>query len=163
MSTKAVSSAYGEIKRMLLTYPESNPLPADIILQRYFGIFKALGTNIEYVILAYPETHQAIINTAVNAGLTPENIMLVPAEFSPVVAVRKLIERRPNNGWLAEVDSPQHSIWPQDAYCVLNDEQGVCIMLEPLAFTRYGDHFIAEQLSANTDIQIATTIDSRII
>ena len=111
MSTKAVSSAYGEIKRMLLTYPESNPLPADIILQRYFGIFKALGTNIEYVILAYPETHQAIINTAVNAGLTPENIMLVPAEFSPVVAVRKLIERRPNNGWLAEVDSPQHSIW----------------------------------------------------
>ena len=52
---------------------------------------------------------------------------------------------------------PRHSIWAQDAYCVLNDEQGVCTMLEPLAFTRYGDHFIAEQLSANTDIQIATT------
>ena len=52
MSAKAVSSVYGEIKRMLLTYPEFSPLPRDIILQRYFGIFKALGTNIEYVILA---------------------------------------------------------------------------------------------------------------
>ena len=156
MSAKAVSSVYGEIKRMLLTYPEFNPLPRDIILQRYAGIFKALGTNIEYVILAYKEAHEAIINTAQNAGLAPQNITLVEADMSPIVGVRRFIARR-QDGWLAEVDDPTHSIWAQDAYCVLNDEQGVPIMLEPLSFTRYGDHFIAEQVSANTDIQLEAT------
>ncbi len=157
MSVKAVSSVYGEIKRMLLTYPESNPLPNDIILQRYFGIFRALGRNMHYVILAYKDAHRNILNTAKKAGLSKNRITLVTASTAPVASVRELISKHSEDSWLAIVDDPSHSIWAQDAYCVLNDAGGKTIMMEPMEFCRYGDHYIAEQIAANTDIEIETT------
>ena len=59
---KPISSVYGEITRMLLTYPRQITLPNDIILQRYKGIFESLGSNIEYIILAYQDTRSYLIN-----------------------------------------------------------------------------------------------------
>lgn len=157
MSVQAVSSVYGEIKKMLLTYPESSPLPNDVILQRYHGIFKALGKNIHFVILAYKDAHKKIMQTAKNAGLSERHITLVEAKLSPVTSVREFISRQGDGSWLAFVDDPSHSIWAQDAYCILNDDSNNCIMMEPLSFNRHGDHFIAEQIAAHTDIQIETT------
>jgi hypothetical protein len=155
---KAVSSVYGEITGMLLTYPNGSALPDDIILQRYRGIFEALGTNIVYVILAYPEVHNKLKQCAKMAGLSPKrNLLLVPAVPSPYAAVRKLLAYHPDGGYIAEIDDIFHSIWAQDAYCVLNDHKGIISLLEPLFFTRGGDHFIAEQIAAHTKIEIEST------
>ncbi|WP_234497993.1 agmatine deiminase family protein [Vibrio maritimus] len=155
---KPMSSVYGEIKRMLLTYPKSNPLPNDITLQRYKGIFESLGNNIEYIILADNSAHQSIKQTALNSGLDPDtNLNLINARVNYPAHVNRLIRQISGNIWECELESSWHSIWAQDGYCCLKDDEGNSILIEPLDFTRNGDNFVAEQIAARTNIQVEVT------
>ncbi|KGJ91003.1 agmatine deiminase family protein [Colwellia psychrerythraea] len=155
---KAMSSIYGEIKRMLLTYPSSNPLPNDITLQRYKGIFESLGSNIEYIILAENSAHSSIRQTAISSGLDPDiNLKLINARTNYPAHVNRLIRQISGNIWECELESSQHSIWAQDGYCCLKDDEGNSILIEPLDFTRGGDNFVAEQVAARSNIQVEAT------
>ncbi|MCB9763174.1 MAG: agmatine deiminase family protein [Alphaproteobacteria bacterium] len=154
---RPLSSVYGEIRKMLLTYPHALRVPFDVVLQRYKGIFEALGQDMHYVILAFPKVHGKLRRTAQRAGLDPDrNLTLVPAQIAPFASIRQLVREEPDGSWLAFVDSPTHSIWAQDAYCVLTDGTQ-STLLEPMTFTRGGDHFIAEQIAAHTDVRIDAT------
>ena len=56
-----------------------------------------------------------------------------------------------------ELDSAWHSIWAQDGYCCLRKNDGTTVLLEPLDFTRGGDHFVADQVAAETEMEVEVT------
>jgi len=143
---------------MLLTYPSRSDLPNDIVLQRYKGIFESLGQNIEYVILAHQDTHPSIRRTAEDAGLDPDaNLKLINAVSNYPAFVRKIRKHISGNIFECELEDAWHSIWAQDGYCYLKKDTGQTILLEPLNFTRGGDNFVADQVAAQTDMEIEVT------
>lgn len=155
---KPISSVYGEITRMLLTFPGLETIPNDVVLQRYKGIFKSLGNNIEYIILARDNVHSSILETAKNSNLDPDkNIKLINATRNYLGYVKKIMSRVQGNVFVCELDSAWHTIWAQDGYSCIKKEDGTTVLLEPKDFTRSGDHFIAEQVEAATDIETKTT------
>ncbi|MED0866381.1 agmatine deiminase family protein [Bacillus safensis] len=154
---RPVSSVYGKIKRMLLTFPKS-ALPNDIVLQRYKGIFESLDKNVQYIILAHKDVHNSIRQTVINSGLNPEkNLKLINAAPLYPYNVKRVLKHIKNNIFECELESAWQSIWAQDGYCCLKKEDGTTIMLEPLDFTRYGDNFVADQIAAETDIELEVT------
>ncbi len=156
--TQPISSVYGEITRMLLTFPGQEVLPNDIVLQRYKGIFDSLGTNIQYVILAHENVHESIKITASNSGLaTDTNIALVGAFSNYPAFVQKILRHIGGNVYECELENSWHSIWAQDGYSCVKNDAGATVLLEPLDFTRYGDHFVAEQVAAVSDLEIEVT------
>ncbi|PLC16918.1 hypothetical protein BV582_05025 [Bacillus paralicheniformis] len=155
---KPVSSVYGKIKRMLLTFPNFSVLPNDIVLQRYKGIFESLDKDVQYIILAHKDVHTSIRQTVINSGLNPEkNLILINAFSLYPYNVKKVIKHIKNDIFECELESAWHSIWAQDGYCCIKKEDGTTIMLEPLNFTRYGDNFVADQIAAETDIELEVT------
>lgn len=155
---KPISSVYGEITRMLLTYPEQINLPNDITLQRYKGIFESLGANIEYIILAHRNTHESIRQTAIHAGLDPDtNLKLISAFSLHPAFVRRILSHVSGNVYQCELDNSWHSIWAQDGYCCLKKDTGETVLIEPLDFARGGDNFVADQIAAETNIEIEIT------
>ena len=156
---KPISSVYGEITRMLLTYPQQTNLPNDIILQRYKGIFQSLGSNIEYVILAHQDTHESIRQTAIGANLNPStNLKLISARSPyPAVSVRRILSHVGGDVYQCELERLWHSIWAQDGYCCLKKNTGETVLIEPLDFARGGDHFVADQVAAETNMEVEVT------
>ena len=155
---KPISSVYGEITNMLLTFPSNKTLPDDIVLQRYKGIFESLGKNILYIILAYRDVHSAIRQTAIHAGLSPDqNIKLINAFSNYPAFVSKIRRHIGGNVYECELESAWHTIWAQDGYSCIKKEDGTTVLLEPLDFTRGGDHFVADQVAAETNMEIETT------
>ena len=155
---KPISSVYGEITRMLLTYPRQTNLPNDIILQRYKGVFESLGSNIEYIVLAHQDTHESIRQTAISAGLRPDaNLKLVSAFSLYPAFVRRILSHVGGNVYQCELGSSWHSIWAQDGYCCLKKDTGETVLIEPLEFTRSGDNFVADQVAAETNMEVEVT------
>lgn len=155
---RPVSSVYGEITQMLLTFPGTRTVPNDIVLQRYRGIFESLGSNIQYVVLAHSDVHGSIKQTAKEAKLDPsENLRLINAFSNYPAFVRKILRHIGSNVYECELDSAWHSIWAQDGYCCLRKDDGTTVLLEPLSFTRGGDHFVADQVAAETEMEVEVT------
>ncbi|MDL4842851.1 agmatine deiminase family protein [Aquibacillus rhizosphaerae] len=155
---KPISSVYGKINRMLLTFPNTSVLPDDIVLQRYKGIFESLDKNVHYVILADKNVHTSIRQSALRSGLDPEyNLTLINATSMYPAYVTQIIRRIRDNVYECELESGWHSIWAQDGYSCIKKEDGTTVLLESLDFTRGGDHFVADQIAAETDLEIEVT------
>jgi agmatine/peptidylarginine deiminase len=158
---KPVSSVYGKIKRMLLTFPHIKTFINDIALQRYEGIFKALNKEVEYIILAHKDVHEAIRETAKKANLPGENLKLIEPEIDPdknfilIQAfgkyqgkVAEILGQVVGDVYVCDLGSPSwHTIWAQDGYCCIKEDNGTTVLLEPPTFKRGGDHKVADKVA----------------
>lgn len=167
---KPVSSVYGKIKRMLLTFPHLKALPNDIVLQRYQGIFKKL-TNVEYLILAHSDVHSAIEKTferclpnhkenlhLIETFPDPErNFKLVKAFDNYFGYVTNILGHVGGNVYVCQLDSAWHTEWAQDGYCCIKKDDRT-VLLEPKVFKRSGDRHVADQVSAAfPDIEVGAS------
>jgi agmatine/peptidylarginine deiminase len=151
---KTVSSVYGKIKRMLLTFPHKKTLTNDIVLQRYQGIFKELK-DVEYIILAHKDVHQSIRITA--EEIDDNNLILIEASSNYFGYVTEVLGHIAGSVYVCELESSWHTIWAQDGYCCIKKDENTTVLLEPLHFARGGDHNVAEQVAANTDLEVEPT------
>lgn len=157
---KPISSVYGKIKWMLLTFPYIKALPNDIVLQRYQGIFKELK-EVEFLILAHEDVHQSIKKTfervlpnhdrnlkLIKASLGHNrNLNFLKAFNNYYGYVKEIIGHIGGNVYVCELDNAWHTEWAQDGYCSIKKDNGTIALLEPEVFERGGDHLIADQVS----------------
>ncbi|MCP5119387.1 MAG: hypothetical protein GY953_51960, partial [bacterium] len=108
--------------------------------------------------LANRNVHGAISQTAFHAGLDPErNLKLISSNSQYPAYVRRIVRHISGDIYECELESSRHSIWAQDGYCCLQSDDGRTVLLEPLAFNRGGDHFVAEQVAAETNMEAEVT------
>lgn len=154
---KPVSSVYGEIRQMLLTFPGFEVYPNDIVLQRYQRIFESLGNNIKYFILADTRVHDSIRQTAFTSALDPDaNLKLIAAFDQYPSRVTKIRRHIDENIYECELEIG-HTIWAQDGYCILKRDNEPPALLEPLQYYRAVDDLVADQVAANTDMKLEVT------
>ncbi len=125
-SPALVATAAGAIARLLLTIPgyavqggADNPYAVV-----YRDLLAKLPAQTELVIL----THEAVADT-VRAWVTAAN-RAAPAQV------------------IATDDFLGFSVWAEDGYVVITDDDGTHAFVEPAAFPRYGDALVADQVGA---------------
>ncbi|MCP3915101.1 MAG: hypothetical protein GY711_06070 [bacterium] len=116
---------HGRIRRILLTCPHDSGGEFRALLRAYRGLFRALDTDVAYVVLAPGRLHAALRAAAAREGLGPESLTLVTTDGQPTP-----------------------SIWARDVACVLSDASGVSTLLVPRSIERAGDHLVAECVAA---------------
>ncbi len=128
-NSKLVSSAFGSIDRILFTLPDYALNPSYITV--YEDLFASLPQSTRIVILCSAKTRLAVDDLLRNAGVL-------------------------DRSEIGETNYDiRFSIWAEDAYVVVQrNGQGVPTLVEPANFTRYDDGFIADILSAQTDLGV---------
>lgn len=128
---KLVSSVFGGIERVLFTIPQY-ALQQDY-RQAYEHLFASLPAATRFVILCSGRR---------NHRVAVENLL-------DEAGVKSRAE-------IVETNYPiNFSIWAEDAYVVVQDDgQGAPTLVEPANFTRYDDGFIADIVSAQSDVGV---------
>jgi hypothetical protein len=124
-AVRAVSSAHGLLRRLLVQYPvEATVRPA--YRRVYAELFGALPHHTELVVLVAPQVEEILWDD------------LAAADRAAVVV------RAPSD--------LRFSVWAQDPCVVVEDDDGAITLLEPAAFHRVGDRstvrLIAEAIGA---------------
>ena len=139
---RPVSSVYGRIDEILLTYPnKEGALTKEKILKHYGGIFEAFGNRVKFVILASfadgEDTHHVkkLFEEALreSKAFSTKHVIHLEANYVPETKIRP------------------HKMWAQDPYFILQDPFGEPVFLEPYYFPRKAEQLIAEQVSAYAD------------
>lgn len=126
-NSKLVSSAFGSLDRILFTLPGYAFDPG--YREAYENLLSVLPNNTEIVVLCSGSMRPAA-----------ENLL----DASGVLARTEIVETNYNIHF---------SIWAEDAYAVVQEAgQGAPTLVEPANFTRYDDGFIADIVSAQTNI-----------
>ena len=124
-----VSSADGDISRLLLTIP-SYAVADDIMAAAYQELIRSLPEAVELVVLVQDAAHEDVeawLKTARKIGT-----------------------------WTSQTfdDALNISIWAEDGYVVARDgAAGPTYLIEPYAFPRYGDGLVADFVSNFTDLR----------
>ena len=122
-----VPSAGGPISRLLLTVPEY--ATHEPYARAYRTLLQALGQHTRLVVLTHAESRDRVAGWL--AGRPEGSVEL-----------------------LAAPDHLHFSVWAEDAYVVVRDEDsGATYFVEPYSFLRYGDGLIADFVSNGTDLR----------
>lgn len=125
---KIVSEHEGRITKLLITVPRSKSKLSPRHARHYGALFRGMGSWCSFVVLCDPDNVAEIVSVAQLAGVAKERLTFA---LSP---------------------NFDFSIWAQDAYVALNDVNGNSILLEGVAFVRYDDMTVADDVSAQTDV-----------
>lgn len=126
-NSKLVSSAFGSLDRILFT------IPGYALNQHYRDAYEDLLASL-------PSSTGIVVMCSAGTKLAVENLL----DDAGVMDRTELVETNYNINF---------SIWAEDAYVVVQDGgQGAPTLVEPANFTRYDDGFIADIVSAQTDI-----------
>ncbi len=165
----AISSVYGKIEHVLLSYPEI--VCTQQFHDSYFGLFNTLRKDTRFFVLAqFNEKHKAgttysyfarkvldlIQNLMENARVS--NGYLVDEIIKPLVEYRTH-DKRYNNGRKLELKEYLPTEWVQDHFVVLQNSPDSYALLEPVQFrrsnvTRLGDQLIADYVAAQLDYYV---------
>jgi len=128
-NARLVSSAFGAIDRLLFTLPAYAFQPH--YRQAYEQLLASLPAATRFVVLCRRSQRNAVENLLDDAGVR-------------------------NRTQIAETNFQiNFSIWAEDAYVVVQqDGQGEPTLVEPANFTRYDDGFIADIVSAQTNVGV---------
>lgn len=159
MPIKPISSCEGRIERLLITLP---PL-SDISVHHYYSEIEEAFEDREMVIKFsnYVPSHQ---NNRFNSGVWNGESGL-DEELQAVIKSREILTIHGKPGFHREflgemVDALKagtpitHSEWVQDPFCILSDEMGRSVFLQPLFSRRYMDKFISLQLAARVELDM---------
>lgn len=151
MRYRAISNVYGRIEEILLTYPGSNSgrkLSEKEVKGKYSGIWKALESRVKYYIFGNFKDGKLLDMVGRDFEAAKEKFLEEEGfELVPLVSDMKGENGKP----------PKNRIFAQDPFVVLMDQYGNRNFLEPYYFERAGDSEIAEQVSAQTYINIKAT------
>jgi hypothetical protein len=107
---------------------QQGPAPVDTRHLRHFShLFKAFGNAVQYIIVASPDQQPLIDPLLSAAGVSNATYILSPH-------FRK-------------------SIWIQDAHVALHDGSGHPILCEGVAFNRFEDMSVADDVAMQTDVR----------
>lgn len=132
LNTRIVPTSHGRIEDLLLTVPYKYQNDQIVVDQRHERHYKALiaglGDNRTYTVVCHPNTAQQI-----RAWFTELANVTVNLVFSPRF---------------------RYSIWGQDAYVAVLDDQGAKILAEGVSFPRSEDMTIADDVAAQTKVAV---------
>lgn len=133
LNTAIVPASHGRIEDLLLTVPSFNDQLGQVVLsprheRHYKALIAGLGNNRTYTVVCHPGTAQQIRGWF--TGLTNVTVNIV---FSPRF---------------------NYSIWGQDAYVAMLDDQGAKILAEGVCFPRYDDMTIADDVAAQAKVAV---------
>jgi hypothetical protein len=130
---RIISEHEGRVEMLLLTVPKFNnkATPAVHIdplhLRHFASVMAAFGNAVKYVIVAAPEQRPALEGMATAAGVSDVTYVLSP-HFNV-------------------------SIWVQDAHVAMRDCYGNAILCEGVAFNRFEDMSVADDVAAQTRVR----------
>ncbi|MCB9234216.1 MAG: hypothetical protein H6581_21345 [Bacteroidia bacterium] len=163
-SWRSVSSVYGKIDTLLLTYPGgAGEVTFDMVKKRYGPMFLAFGDRVKFVILVNlkfdggknkfrrlaREARESFEGALRDSHLVPHHHVICvpsPLSFSNLKARKLKISPKYN-----------HSEWAQDAFAVLNRPDGTTALLEPIYQLHSFNAMVAEQVASATGILIKPT------
>lgn len=133
LKTKIVPASHGRIEDLLLTVPSSPTQSGQHIVnsrheRHYKALIAGLGNARTYTIVCHPDTTQQIRTWFSSLNNITANIVLSP-RFG-------------------------YSIWGQDAYVALVDDQDTKILCEGVSFPRYEDMTIADDVASQSDTAV---------
>lgn len=130
---RLISSAHGEITEMLLTIPayaviSLSGLP-NPLAETYRDLLAKLPTSIRIIVVTHEAVEEEVSRWLAEAGFL---------ERAVVIAAR---------------DHLHFSVWAEDGYVVVEDEQsGSRYLLEPYEFPRFGDSLIADLVRNQSEL-----------
>jgi len=137
---RVLSDHEGLVKMLLLSVPKGTetafPAPPSTIdprhLRHFDTLFRVFGNQVDYVIVATPDQR---------------------AEVETLLIARNITTAR-------FVSSPHfnRSIWIQDAHVALRDDQQRAILLEGVAFNRFEDASVADDVAAQTKVRALQSV-----
>lgn len=131
-SPSLVATAAGAIARMLLTIPA-------------------------YAVRGAPANPYAIVYRDLLAKLPAETRLVILTHESVAAQVRDWLDgagRTADDEIVATDDFLGFSVWAEDGYVVVADENGRHGFVEPAAFPRYGDALVADQVAAAAGLDL---------
>lgn len=149
MSYRPLSSVYGKIEQVLLTYPVGigQEVTVEKVKKKYGGIFEALGDRVDFFILGVFEgdknkEENAFAKAMQDAKLLPErHIIHLEANYKNPKGKRS-----------------KHREWAQDPFFILEGQGHFPhLILEPFSFRFKADQFVAEQVASQSDFLIKPT------
>lgn len=151
-SFRALSSAYGKIEEVLLTFPgntSGDKVKVSQLLHEYEGVWKSINNRVKFYVLANHEKRalHALIGPDFEAALDQledsQNYELIPIVADMLNDTSGL--------------PPTNRQFAQDAFLIINDDRGNRAILESYNFKTKGDRDVAEMLAAQTDFVIQPT------
>lgn len=159
---KAISSVYGKIRQVLLTYPDRNAnqaADAEDVRQCFGGIFEALGDRVDFFVLVRMDgQEEALQKVMLDKWLLPSrHVVLLPPDYHLPHPRRQ--ELQDGDAWASPpIKVPGHRLWAQDPFVVLSTENGQRCFLEPYHFGfQFRDAFVADQVAEKTDFLLKPT------
>jgi hypothetical protein len=128
INTKIIGSAHGRITRILLAVPPTDSAAVNERDERHITtLIRLMDGHTKFCIVCRPEQVPTVESWATKYGLSPARFEICLSVFD-------------------------YSIWAQDAYVNLLDQNGRTVLCEGVCFPRYDDMTIADDVAMQTDI-----------